>query len=333
MKNKRNIIVLAITIALVLYLTLKDNFQIICDKILSTNPLIFLISIVALILSLLFKSMSLNTFIREYNNDYSIKKAFNLTIIAQFLNGITPFQTGGQPFQIYLLKKDGLRIVDSTNAMIKDFIAFQFALIIMGIISIIINVKYNLISSSGLVGSLIFIGFVINIIVLLILIIFMTSKKTGITIFNKIIDFAYKFIIIKKLKTTKESIKDSIEGFYKTGKQLQSNKNKLIKGTMYQLISLTLLYSIPMIIFISLGTSSVNLVETLVATSFVMLIGNFIPIPGATGGIEYGFLQFFGCFVSGALLSSGMLLWRFVTYLLGLIIGGLLLIFYKGKKE
>ena len=44
-------------------------------------------------------------------------------------------------------------------------------------------------------------------------------------------------------------------------------------------------------------------------------------------------MQLFGKFVKGALLSSGMLLWRFTTYLLGLIVGSVVLMFKKGEKK
>ena len=56
-----------------------------------------------------------------------------------------------------------------------------------------------------------------------------------------------------------------------------------------------------------------------------MLIGSFIPIPGATGGIEYAFTQFYGVFILGANLTLVMLLWRFLTYYVGVTIGGILL--------
>ena len=64
-----------------------------------------------------------------------------------------------------------------------------------------------------------------------------------------------------------------------------------------------------------------------------MIIGNFIPNPGATGGIEYSFMQLFGNFATGPILSSAMLLWRAVTYFLAMVIGAFVLLFNKeGKK-
>ena len=93
------------------------------------------------------------------------------------------------------------------------------------------------------------------------------------------------------------------------------------------------MYLIPFIIFRSLGFDGISITESIIATSFVMLIGNIIPIPGATGGIEYGFVQFFGRFIQGPVLSSAMLLWRFVTYFLAMIIGFVCLMFKKGVKK
>ena len=170
MKNKKlNIIILIFTLSLVLYFTLKDNFNGVIHKLSQVNILIFIISIFIFILSLVFKSLSLQIFIREHKDDYSFKNSFNLTLIGQFLNGITPFSSGGQPFEVYLLKKEGHRISDSTSAMIKDSIAYQSAHLIIGIISIILNLSFKIIPLRSGVTWLIILGFIINIVVLLFL--------------------------------------------------------------------------------------------------------------------------------------------------------------------
>ena len=67
--------------------------------------------------------------------------------------------------------------------------------------------------------------------------------------------------------------------------------------------------------------------------SYVMLIGSFIPIPGGTGGLEYGFINFFKNFIIGSKLNAIMLLWRFITYYFGMILGALILNFKKEVKK
>ena len=75
------------------------------------------------------------------------------------------------------------------------------------------------------------------------------------------------------------------------------------------------------------------LVSVIVASSYVAIIGSFVPVPGASGGIEFGFLQFFGNFVGGSLLSAGLLIWRTFTYYLTMIVGALVLNLGREKKQ
>ena len=71
--------------------------------------------------------------------------------------------------------------------------------------------------------------------------------------------------------------------------------------------------------------TSYNLFLSIVTSAYVMLIGSFVPIPGGSGGLEYGFVAFFGNFLVGAKLTAVMLIWRFITYYLGIIIGAIMM--------
>lgn len=330
MKNKKlNILILLLAVMLVLYFTLRSDFNGIINQLLKTNVLVFAFAIFIFLLSLVFKAASLKSFIKECKPDYSLKNAYQLTLIGQFLNGITPFQSGGQPFQVYLLRKEGVRITDSTSAMIKDFVSFQVALIMMGIFAIIANLKLGTFFGSTSLNWLIFIGFFINIIVLVCLFLVCVAKKTGTKIINKLIDFVFRFKVVSKFGITKEKAMESLAHFYETSEDLGNHKLLMFKTIFYNIVHLVLLYLIPCIIFKALGNNHVSVTDSLIGTSFVMLIGNFIPIPGATGGIEYGFMQFFGNLVKGPILSGAMLLWRGVTYFFGIIIGAVTLLFKK----
>lgn len=330
MKNKKlNFLVLFIMIILVLYFSLKDNLNGVINELSNVNLLIFALAIILFLLSLFFKSISLFMFIREYNNKYPIKDAFSLTLISQFLNGITPFQSGGQPFEIYLLKKKKIRITDSTNALLKDFISFQVALILMSLFSIFVNLKTKSMEMNNYLTWIILAGFIINFGVLLFLFIFANAKETGKKILNKIIDFAFKFKIVNKLKITKEKAKESVSHFYETSETVKNSKTKILIGTLTNMMHLIILYIIPTLVFMSLGYNKITILNSIVVTSFVMLIGNFVPIPGATGGIEFGFVKLFEGFIKGPILSGAMLMWRTITYFLAMIIGAIALLFER----
>ena len=224
MKNKKNFIILVIALILVFYFTTKDDFVGIINLLSNINIKIFLIAIIVFLISLFFKSISLYVYLWEYKEDYPLKKAYCLTLIGQFLNGITPFQSGGQPFQIYLLKKEGMRITDSTNAMIKDFLSFQIALVAMGVIALVLNRNMDVLNGAFFLKSFVLMGFLINFVVLLFLITILCSKKSLIKLINKFINFVFKFKIISKCGLNKENITERIKNFYKSGNELKKPK-------------------------------------------------------------------------------------------------------------
>ena len=62
-------------------------------------------------------------------------------------------------------------------------------------------------------------------------------------------------------------------------------------------------------------------------------MGSFVPIPGASGGIEFGFMQFYGNFITGSSLTAVLIVWRFITYYFPMIVGALVFSLEKKVKE
>ena len=98
-------------------------------------------------------------------------------------------------------------------------------------------------------------------------------------------------------------------------------------------MSLACLYITPLFIVNSMKDfSSLNIKTTITSSAYVLLIGAFVPIPGGSGGIEYGFLAFFGNFLSKSRLSAVLLIWRFITYYMPMIIGAIAFNLDERKK-
>ena len=130
----------------------------------------------------------------------------------------------------------------------------------------------------------------------------------------------------------KSIIKAKFNDFHECGKALRKRKNLYIMGIILNVVSLLCLYSVPLFILYSIGDfNNLTMVDTLTSSAYVYVIGAFVPIPGASGGIEYGFTQFFGNFISLSKISAVLLLWRFITYYLGMILGALSLLYFKKR--
>ena len=62
---------------------------------------------------------------KEYSKKLKFQQIFQLTLITQFFNGITPFSSGGQPMEVYYLSKSGIKPAKGTNIILQNFIFFN----------------------------------------------------------------------------------------------------------------------------------------------------------------------------------------------------------------
>lgn len=335
MKNqKKNIIILLIVLAIILYICLNNDFANVVNEIKKINPIWLIVSIIYLCLYLLARSINLNMILKQFNKEYTIKKTFKVVLTTSFFDSITPFSSGGQPAEIYLLNKEGFKVSDSTNSVIQHSIVYQIALVLFGIIAIVLNSIFNILGDNSLLKTFIIIGFSINTLVVVLLLFFSFSKKANLKMLTFFINIFGKFKIIKNPEKMKKNLNKDIDRFVKNSKLLFKNYSLLIKGIFLNMIGFFFLYSIPLYIAFGLDNfKSLNMLNTIVTSSYVMMFGSFVPIPGGSGGIEYGFIKFFGNFISGSKLKAMMLLWRFITYYILIIVGGISMVLYKKRND
>lgn len=331
---KRNTIILFGITIIVLFIVLKDNFILVLDNITNVNYLWISISLLFIVLYWIFQSLGLYTIAKEYSTTIKFKKIFEQTLITQFFNGVTPFSTGGQPMSVYMLTKSKIKATHATNIVVQNFILYQSALISMGIMALLVNWRMNLLIDNPILKNLIVLGFIVNTIVGIGLLFICFSTKFNKKIIFKVIDILSKIKLVKNANQKKNRWDKRINEFHNSALLLKEKKGIFVKGYIYNFLSLIAMYIIPLFILFSLNDyNSLNIINTLVTSAYVLIMGAFVPIPGGSGGIEYGYMQFFGNFISGSILSTSLLLWRFITYYLGILIGGIMLNFYKGGNK
>lgn len=329
-KFKKNGIILIILTCIILFVILKDDFTSIIDLLKNASPLWLSVACLLQIAVFWFESLAFDQIIKSYNPSHPFKKTFQLTLITKFFNGITPFSTGGQPMQVHYLRKDGFRLTKATNIIMQNFILYQLALITVGSFAVIMNFFYNYFAKIPFLQYLVTLGFFINVMVMVILFVVSFSNRFNKTIINFGLNVLYKFHIIKDKESQKDRWMERCNDFHEGATYIKEHKVLCIKGFVYNVIALLCFYMIPFFLFKALDESIVlHLVPTIVASSYVLIIGSFVAIPGASGGIEYGFLEFFSNFIKGSLLPATLLIYRAITYYLPMIIGAIILNFRK----
>ena len=122
---KKDGVILGIITAVVLFLILKDDFSNVVELLIKANLIWILAAILMETLTITFQALSFYQIVKSYKSNYRFSSVLKLMIVTKFFNGITPFSTGGQPLQVYMLKKEGIRVTKATNMIIQNFILYQ----------------------------------------------------------------------------------------------------------------------------------------------------------------------------------------------------------------
>jgi len=153
LNSKLNVLVIFIVTFIVLFFSLKDNFNEIINQIINIDKKFLILAFLLILVYYFLRSVILDDLIRKFKKKQMFWDSFSLTLKTQFFNGVTPFSLGGQPFQVYVLKKEGIKLSNATNIIVQEFIVYQIALVLLGIIAIITNHYYPLFEDVKILGT------------------------------------------------------------------------------------------------------------------------------------------------------------------------------------
>ena len=330
--SKLNTIIIFILTIIILFFLLRKDFFDVLSYIINSNYIYLFCALLTFFISFLFEQITLYLLTININDKIKFRSILKIGAITKFFNGITPLSSGGQPFQVYELRKRGVAISKGTNIVIQNYILFQTSLILIALISLVTNKIFNLFTFYPFLKHMTIIGFGINILILAFLLIVGFSNK-----FNKgtvlgIVKLLNRIKLVKDVDYVNKKWIKTCNEFHEGSQSLLDSKKTFVLGFVCQFLSLACNYLVVFFLAKSLGILGINALGAITTSTYVFLTSCYIPLPGASGGTEYAFLSFFANFVNGAKLKSLLLTWRFITFYLPCIIGALFLNF-GGKKE
>ncbi len=270
-------------------------------------PLFFILSILTTILRFLFDIIRSIFLARCMGKNLSFKSSTIFILGGQFLGGLTPFQIGGVPLQFYFLKKDGISIPETSS----------------------------IIFSRGALSAIAF--------PLFLPFIFLKTESLKSPIFKGLLYYLiafYSFFFIVFIMVSLgikirrfQRLNEGIERFREILlKEYKNRKIYLFPAFIFTIFSLFFYFITAPLILKGLGVNvdfvKVSLLQVILTYSL-----NFLPTPGSSGFAEFGAYGIFKDVCPYELLGIYIILWRFITCYLGVIIGGILSSYYVLRKK
>ncbi|KRO15247.1 lysylphosphatidylglycerol synthase transmembrane domain-containing protein [Lacticaseibacillus saniviri] len=333
-KNKLAVgIMVILGIAIFAYESRNLNFTQLHDTLLHLHWGWLMVALLMMLLSWVVETFVVQIFVAGEHDHLPFREALRVPLVEQLFNAITPFSSGGQPAQLVALMQSGVEGGRASSVLLMKFIVYQFMVLVNFILTIFIG--FNQVASRfGPLAIFIIFGFIIHVVVIIGLLMVMYYYKFT----KQLVHLALKpvgwFVGRERRDTMEAQMATKIDTFYAESLQLKKEKGRVVRAAALTLVQLLLYYSVPYFVLLSLGVSGVSVVEVIVLHVMIVMIVSLFPIPGGSGGAEYSFKTLFATYVaSPTQLILGMLLWRILTYYLGMVLGIVALALVPKKRN
>ncbi len=283
--------------------------------------------------ALLFSLTVLNWFMAAFtlkilalavNEKLSLWAGLKVYLAGAFASRVTPFATGGGPFRVFFLTRNGVDVAKASSIVIVQFV---YRMMILGIMTIIFFAFFREYISSGFIPFSLFVLVILfGALISLGIVLFSLVPNVAESIFAKILHIPVIYKFFQRSFKAKRYLVRTKWGLTRFRNSLRSLSHKPIH-LIITLITVFLFWSLLFIIvpvLLSGLSLEANFMRAYIMQTLIFLVLPFFPTPGASGIAELGVASLFAAFVPGNYLGIVVFGWRFFTFYILLLPGGLL---------
>ncbi|MDD4124234.1 MAG: lysylphosphatidylglycerol synthase transmembrane domain-containing protein [Eubacteriales bacterium] len=249
-----------------------------------------------------------------------------------YFSAVTPSATGGQPFVIYYMNKDGVPVSEGFLSTFLHTTVYKIVLLTLNLFSVVIF--WNVWSDSGWAFiALWFLGLVITLGIILLTLLSVLKRDAVFRFGNAIIKFLGNFNIIKDTVKVSEKFAETVDDYQLAAKELKGKRKLLFKLFVIVFIQRLAYFSVAFIIYCSLGNTGYGYFYFLAIQAFIALAIDSLPLPGGMGANELAIIMMYKATFGPERAAGAMLLIRFVNYYFGLILSSAVTISYHIYKS
>ena len=267
-------------------------------------------------------------------------------------DNITPLASGGQPFQIYHLSKNGVETGKATSVIISSFFLNQLTFIILCLAAVILDATGVLSCSAEIFqeGSAMrtnfqilrifsYIGIALGSFLPLTVLLFFAFPRTSLGMLKGGIKVLHKLHLVKNPALTNMKVFRTIVQSSRSIKQIAKSFWTLFLSVFFSVALNCAACSVTYFTlrFFGYDIPANGIKEWLLISQphlFISSAVSLVPTPGTSGAAD---LTFYGAFneliLVPGLSFTAMITWRFLSYYSYIIIGLLTLLYLSVKKK
>lgn len=273
------------------------------------------------------EGMNLHILLKAMGHPVTFAQGMKYAYMGFFFSSVTPSATGGQPMQLYAMKKDNIELSHGSLALLMELTSFQavvfvfelLAVIMIPVLKISLPLSIKLLAAAGFIMNMLFILFLLSVIF---------SRKMGLRL------FALAGKVIPKIPAAKEEkkeewlrkIEEGLKEFHACALLMKEHKGAAVKICLISMVQIICWFGIPYTVYLALGQQGYTFLHIFVLQILIYMASALLPLPGAMGISEFSFMQLFGGIYSGSSMTAAVLLSRGISFYFLLALSGIILL-------
>ncbi len=268
----------------------------------------------------LLESVSLAYFLYKQGYPISFRYVMFVALMGLYYSNITPGATGGQPMQVYYLKKREVPIGVSSSVLTVKFFCFQFMLLVLGGAAWAAQPTFV---QDQLWGAKVFLiaGYLFNSFSVCLLI-FMVVNKRMVRFFILLFIRVGTFLRICKDPVQSAAKWEGIlSTFHASVMLIRKRPKELLVQLLINALQVLSIMAVTVFVYHALGLHGMPTVKIVTMALLLYISASYTPLPGASGAQEGGFMIYLKNIFPPGQIFPALLLWRLFTYYMTLIAG------------
>lgn len=312
------------SVAIILAVTVDENTL---ESVLRLRPAFLALAGFMVVITWLLEGLRIRSiaWAMGYRGVLRLRDAIRVFLVTYFFAGITPLALGEWPAQIYTLCRAGLSPGESAAvALVRGFFT---KLIFVTLAAFLLFIDGRASSGSGLIFRLFRYTF------------WIITATTGVYLLmlwqsglaQSVLERLKRYRRFQSLYERKPRVRRFISKLLAEAVQFEETVHQFNRKNMlhfflpllYTFFFWGVFYAIGPVLLLGLGVQ-VDLRSAITWQIMIMLMIPYIPVPGGSGAAEFGLATLFAAFVPSHILGVFIIAWRFFTYYVTMIFGGII---------
>lgn len=314
------------------YVLKDESISNVINTINTVKPIYIIIGIILMLAYISCEGVNIWIILRALNKKATLKDCLGFGFVGFYFSSITPSSSGGQPAQVYFMKRKGISIMSSSLCLMIILFAHQVVIVAYAVLALFLKPNFTISHKAGF-HILIAFGIISNAAIIVGILLLIFYPRIVLKIINAFGKLLYRIDIIKNKEKMKNKIASSMEEYSAGARYMKENPRVIVIVTLVTVLQVTFMFLIPYVIYVAFGLKKFGPLDLVLTQAILNIAVSSLPLPGSVGASESIFVDIFKTFF-GKLVVPGMLLTRVANFYAVLIISGIVsLKVYLEKKK